>query len=63
MLVQKFGGTSLEDAPALERLCRIVEGSRDRGPVVVVSAMGDTTDDLIDLADRQSLPPSEQILQ
>lgn len=48
MLVQKFGGTSLEDAPALERLCRIVEGSRDRGPVVVVSAMGDTTDRLVE---------------
>ncbi len=48
MIVQKFGGTSLEDAAALERLCRIVERSRAECPVVVVSAMGDTTDRLVE---------------
>jgi aspartate kinase len=48
VLVQKFGGTSLEDAPALERLCRIVERSRADCPVVVVSAMGDSTDRLVE---------------
>jgi aspartate kinase len=48
VIVQKFGGTSLENAPALERLCRIVERSRADSPVVVVSAMGDTTDRLVE---------------
>jgi aspartate kinase len=48
VIVQKFGGTSLEDAAALERLCRIVERSRAECPVVVVSAMGDTTDRLVE---------------
>ena len=48
MLIQKFGGTSLEDAAALERLCGIVERSRGESPVVVVSAMGDTTDRLVE---------------
>jgi aspartate kinase len=51
VIVQKFGGTSLEDAAALERLCRIVERSRADGPVVVVSAMGDTTDRLVEALD------------
>ncbi len=48
MLVQKFGGTSLEDAAALERLCAIVARSQAERPVVVVSAMGDTTDRLVE---------------
>jgi len=48
VIVQKFGGTSLEDAAALDRLCRIVERSRSERPVVVVSAMGDATDRLVE---------------
>ncbi|HZI66972.1 MAG TPA: aspartate kinase, partial [Thermoanaerobaculia bacterium] len=48
MLVQKFGGTSLEDAAALDRACAIVGAARSSRPVVVVSAMGDTTDRLVD---------------
>jgi aspartate kinase len=48
LLIQKFGGTSLEDAAALERLCAIVASSRAERPVVVVSAMGDTTDRLVE---------------
>src|SRR5512134_3022399 len=53
MLVQKFGGTSLEDSAALERACAIVRAasSSDR-PVVVVSAMGDTTDRLVDALEQ-----------
>ena len=40
-VVMKFGGTSVEDAPAISRTARIVEGRLARGqrPVVVVSAM------------------------
>ncbi len=48
LIVQKFGGTSLEDAPALERACAIVARARSDCPVVVVSAIGDTTDQLIE---------------
>ncbi|MCA1580712.1 MAG: lysine-sensitive aspartokinase 3 [Acidobacteria bacterium] len=50
MIVQKFGGTSVEDAAALERLSEIVGAAHARGdcPVVVVSAMGSTTDRLAD---------------
>ncbi len=49
MIVQKFGGTSVEDAAALRRLSGIVRGAHARGenPVVVVSAMGHTTDRLV----------------
>lgn len=47
MIVQKFGGTSVEDAAAIERLAGIVERTRVERPVVVVSAMGKTTDRLV----------------
>ena len=45
----KFGGTSVEDAPAIRRTANIVEGRRARGqnPVVVVSAMAKVTDQLL----------------
>ncbi|GAA3759376.1 lysine-sensitive aspartokinase 3 [Terriglobus aquaticus] len=45
----KFGGTSVEDAPAIQRTIDIVKGRRDRRlrPVVVVSAMARVTDELI----------------
>lgn len=45
--VMKFGGTSLHDPPALERLVTIVAGARDERPVVVVSAMRGVTDALL----------------
>src|SRR6476469_9436875 len=52
LIVQKFGGTSVADAERIHRAARRAIAARDRGNqvVVVVSAMGDTTDDLIDLA-------------
>ncbi|HEV8608727.1 MAG TPA: lysine-sensitive aspartokinase 3 [Thermoanaerobaculia bacterium] len=52
MIIQKFGGTSLEDAPALERVCAIVAAARERCPVVVVSAIGETTDRLVEALER-----------
>jgi aspartate kinase len=52
LLIQKFGGTSLEDAPALERVCGIVTAARARCPVVVVSAIGETTDRLAETLER-----------
>ena len=47
MIVMKFGGSSIESAEALERVARIVAGRASRQPVVVVSAMGKTTDRLL----------------
>lgn len=47
MIVQKFGGTSLENAGALERAAGIVARARGDYPLVVVSAMGGTTDGLV----------------
>src|SRR5690349_24889831 len=52
LIVQKFGGTSVADAERIHRAARRAIAARERGNqvVVVVSAMGDTTDDLIELA-------------
>ncbi len=50
MIVMKFGGTSVEDAVAIRRLVSIVRRRLDARPVVVVSAMGKTTNGLLDCA-------------
>jgi len=50
MIVMKFGGTSVESAAAMERVARIVQERLHRRPVVVVSAMGKTTNKLLALA-------------
>ncbi|MDO5025114.1 MAG: aspartate kinase [Trueperella sp.] len=59
LVVQKFGGSSVADAESIKRVAaRIVETHRAGNRVVViVSAMGDTTDDLIDLANSVSTAP------
>jgi aspartate kinase len=51
MIVMKFGGTSVESAQAIERVTGIVKSRLDRKPVVVVSAMGKTTNRLLKIAD------------
>ncbi|MBO0860650.1 MAG: lysine-sensitive aspartokinase 3 [Chloracidobacterium sp.] len=50
MIVMKFGGTSVEDATAIRRLVSIVRRQSHRRPVVVVSAMGGTTNALLECA-------------
>ena len=50
MIVMKFGGTSVESAAAIERIAGIVKSRQERRPVVVVSAMGKTTNRLLALA-------------
>ena len=50
MIVMKFGGTSVESASALERVASIVKARVARHPVVVVSAMGKTTNKLLAIA-------------
>ena len=47
MIVMKFGGTSVESAAAIGRVAEIVRARLDRHPVVVVSAMGKTTNKLL----------------
>ena len=64
IVVQKYGGSSLADADAIKRVARrIVEVKKAGHDVVVaVSAMGDTTDDLEDLARGVSpLPPAREM--
>jgi aspartate kinase len=52
LIVQKFGGSSVADAESIMRVARRIVATRDEGHdvVVAVSAMGDTTDELVDLA-------------
>ena len=64
IVVQKYGGSSLADAAAIKRVARrIVESKRAGHDVVVaVSAMGDSTDELLDLANEVSpLPPAREM--
>lgn len=52
MIVCKFGGTSVADAAAIERTYEIIESKRARQPVVVVSALGGATNQLLEVANR-----------
>ncbi len=61
LVVQKYGGSSVADADGIKRVAQRIVATRKAGDqvVVVVSAMGDTTDELIDLASQVSpLPPA-----
>ena len=64
LVVQKYGGSSVGDAEQIKRVAqRIVDARRDGNEVVViVSAMGDTTDDLLDLAKQVSPLPTPREL-
>jgi aspartate kinase len=64
IVVQKYGGSSVADASAIKRVAqKIVETKRAGHDVVVaVSAMGDSTDELLDLAAQVSpLPPAREL--
>ena len=64
IIVQKYGGSSLADAERIRHVARRVGARHAEGTgiVVVVSAMGDTTDDLIALAQQVATHPSEREL-
>lgn len=64
LLVQKYGGSSLGDAEAVRRVAERIADAQDRGNqvVAVVSAMGDTTDELIELARQVSETPEPREL-
>jgi aspartate kinase len=64
LVVQKYGGSSVADAERIKRVAERIVAARKAGNevVVVVSAMGDTTDELIDLAHQVSpLPPGREL--
>jgi aspartate kinase len=64
IVVQKYGGSSVADAAGIKRVAQRIVNSRKAGHdvVVVVSAMGDTTDELRDLAEQVTpLPPPREL--
>lgn len=64
LIVQKYGGSSVSDASSIKRVAKRVAEAKRAGNdvVVVVSAMGDTTDELIDLAHQVTpLPPEREM--
>lgn len=64
LIVQKYGGSSLENAERIRRVAeRIVETKRQGHDVVVVcSAMGDTTDEFLELAEQVNpVPPAREM--
>ncbi len=64
VIVQKYGGSSLADADTIKNVARRIAAARDKADrvVVVVSAMGDTTDELLSLAHKVSDDPDSREL-
>ena len=63
-VVQKFGGSSVADAESIKRVARRIVTTKELGNevTVIVSAMGDTTDELLDLAQEVSPHPRSREL-
>jgi aspartate kinase len=64
LVVQKYGGSSVQDADRIKKVAERIVRTRKEGHdvVVVVSAMGDTTDELTDLAEQVSpAPPAREM--
>jgi aspartate kinase len=64
LVVQKYGGSSVADADSIKRVAQRVVATRKAGHdvVIVISAMGDTTDELLDLAQQISpIPPPREL--
>jgi aspartate kinase len=64
IVVQKYGGSSVGDVERMKRVASRIVGTRNEGHdvVVVVSAMGDTTDELVDMAARINRRPPQREL-
>ena len=63
-VVHKYGGSSVADADCIKRVAQRIVATKKAGNdvVVVISAMGDTTDELMDLAQQVSpLPPPREL--
>lgn len=52
MIVMKFGGSSVANAERIKHVASIIKAYKEERPVVVLSAMGDTTDHLLEAADK-----------
>jgi aspartate kinase len=63
MIVMKFGGSSVESASAIERVAGIVMRAVARNPVVVVSAMGKTTQQLLNMGEEAAAGKKERALE
>lgn len=63
MIVMKFGGTSVQDASAIDRVAAIVRERRTERPVVVVSALAKITDQLLAMASSAAAGNREQALE
>ncbi|GGL01026.1 aspartokinase [Sphaerisporangium melleum] len=64
LVVQKYGGSSVGDAARIKRVAQRIVATKKAGNdvVVIVSAMGDTTDELLDLAQQVSpVPPGREL--
>jgi aspartate kinase len=64
LIVQKYGGSSVADADKIKNVARRIAATRDKGNevVVVVSAMGDNTDNLLKLAYQLTSHPADREL-
>ncbi len=62
LVVQKFGGSSVANVERIQKVAQRVVNYSKKGYqlVVVVSALGDTTDELVELADKINPDPPER---
>ena len=63
MIVMKFGGTSVQDAKAIDRVAAIVRERQSQRPVVVVSALAKITDQLLAMAAAAGAGQREKALE
>ncbi len=63
MIVLKFGGTSVQDAGWIDRAIDIASGQLDRAPLMVSSAMGKTTDRLVELMNQAEAGRAEEAFE
>jgi aspartate kinase len=63
MIVMKFGGTSVQDATAIERVAELVHSRKQDNPVVVVSAFAKVTDQLVLMGQQAASGDAESALQ
>lgn len=63
MIVMKFGGTSVEDSTAIDRIASIVKDKRAHAPIVVVSAMSKVTDQLLAAANAAGSGERDRALE
>ena len=63
MIVMKFGGTSVQDAEAIDRASEIVRTRHKQNPVVVVSALAKVTDQLVAIGQKASFGAAEAALE